>query len=128
MIEPPDRDRGSLSGSRSGLSPLARLFGRADLPRRATGVLGRSRHRAFLRAEHRLAAAAGGTAPRRWHSLERSVLAAGGVVLRYGQFYGPGTFHEHAPPDHPRISVEEAADHTVAALDAPSGVLTMVED
>ena len=26
--------------------------------------------------------------------LERSVLAEGGVVLRYGQFYGPGTYNE----------------------------------
>ena len=26
--------------------------------------------------------------------LERAVLHVGGVVLRYGQFYGPGTYHE----------------------------------
>ena len=31
--------------------------------------------------------------------LERSVLAEGGVVLRYGQFYGPGTYNEQ---NHPR--------------------------
>jgi hypothetical protein len=30
--------------------------------------------------------------------LERSVLEADGVVLRYGQFYGPGTYYEQAPP------------------------------
>ena len=30
--------------------------------------------------------------------LERSVLAEGGVVLRYGQFYGPGTYNEQQPP------------------------------
>jgi uncharacterized protein YbjT (DUF2867 family) len=59
--------------------------------------------------------------------LERSVLAVGGVVLRYGRFYGPGTWHAHAPPP-PRIHVDEAARRTVAALDAPSGVLTVVED
>ncbi len=29
--------------------------------------------------------------------LERSVLAEGGVVLRYGQFYGPGTYNEQQP-------------------------------
>jgi nucleoside-diphosphate-sugar epimerase len=60
--------------------------------------------------------------------LERSVLAAGGVVLRYGQFYGPGTYHEDEPPSPPRIHVDEAARRTVAALEAPSGVLTVVED
>ena len=31
--------------------------------------------------------------------LERSVLAESGVVLRYGQFYGPGTYHGS---NHPR--------------------------
>ena len=31
--------------------------------------------------------------------LERSVLAEGGVVLRYGQFYGPGTYNEQQPPE-----------------------------
>jgi len=59
--------------------------------------------------------------------LERSVLAFGGTVLRYGQFYGPGTFHPDALPTHPRIHVDEAARRTVEALDAPSGVLTLAE-
>lgn len=58
---------------------------------------------------------------------ERSVLAAGGVVLRYGRLYGPGTYFEHEAPPSPRIHVDEAARRTVAALDAPSGVLTIVE-
>jgi nucleoside-diphosphate-sugar epimerase len=30
--------------------------------------------------------------------LERLVLEAGGVVLRYGRFYGPGTYYEQSPP------------------------------
>jgi uncharacterized protein YbjT (DUF2867 family) len=60
--------------------------------------------------------------------LERSVLAAGGVVLRYGQFYGPGTYHEQAPPPPPRVHLDEAARRTVEALEAPSGILTIVED
>jgi nucleoside-diphosphate-sugar epimerase len=58
---------------------------------------------------------------------ERAVLAAGGVVLRYGRFYGPGTRHEHdtAPP--PAVHVAEAARRTVDALEAPSGVITVVD-
>ena len=59
--------------------------------------------------------------------LEQAVLAAHGVVLRYGQFYGPGTYHEQAPSP-PRVHVDEAARRTVEALAAPSGVLTIVED
>ena len=35
---------------------------------------------------------------------ERAVLAAGGVVIRYGQLYGPGTYYPSAPPDPPRIA------------------------
>ena len=60
--------------------------------------------------------------------LERSVLAAGGVVLRYGRFYGPGTYHEQAPPPPPRVHLDEAARRTVAALDEPPGMLTVAED
>jgi nucleoside-diphosphate-sugar epimerase len=59
--------------------------------------------------------------------LERSVLLAGGVVLRYGRFYGPGTYYESETPPPPRIHVDEAARRTVEALDAPSGVLEIVE-
>jgi nucleoside-diphosphate-sugar epimerase len=59
--------------------------------------------------------------------LERSVLLAGGIVLRYGRFYGPGTYYESETPPPPRIHVDEAARRTVEALDAPSGVLEIVE-
>jgi nucleoside-diphosphate-sugar epimerase len=60
--------------------------------------------------------------------LESAVLAAGGVVLRYGQFYGPGTYHEADLPDAPRIEINEAAVRTLAALDAPTGIVVITED
>lgn len=60
-------------------------------------------------------------------ALEDAVLGFGGVVLRYGQFYGPGTFYPDSTPEGPRIHVDAAAERTVAALDQPSGVLTLTE-
>jgi nucleoside-diphosphate-sugar epimerase len=58
---------------------------------------------------------------------EQAVLAAGGVVVRYGRFYGPGTYHETDQPDVPRVHVEEAARRTVPLLDAPSGVIVIAD-
>lgn len=60
---------------------------------------------------------------------ERLVLDAGGVVVRYGTFYGPGTYSgsEQMPPP-PRIHVDEAARRTVALLEAPSGVLAVADE
>jgi nucleoside-diphosphate-sugar epimerase len=62
-------------------------------------------------------------------SLESQVLAyeGVGVVLRYGQFYGPGTYHEAEPPDPPRIQIDAAACATVTALDAPTGIVEIVD-
>jgi nucleoside-diphosphate-sugar epimerase len=50
-----------------------------------------------------------------------------GVVLRYGQFYGPGTYFEDELPDPPRIEIAEAARRTLKCLDAPTGVITIAE-
>ncbi len=60
---------------------------------------------------------------------ERLVLDAGGVVLRYGRFHGPGTYHpdEGDLPKPPRIHVAEAARRTVDLLEAPSGVVRIVD-
>src|SRR3954462_579888 len=55
--------------------------------------------------------------------LERSVLAEGGVVLSYGMFYGPGTYNEQRPPAGPVVQIDRAAERTVEALDAASGVV-----
>jgi nucleoside-diphosphate-sugar epimerase len=59
--------------------------------------------------------------------LERSVLAEGGVVLRYGQFYGPGTYNEQQPPEEPRVHIDRAAERTVEALGEPTGVVVIVD-
>ena len=59
---------------------------------------------------------------------ERMVLDAGGVVLRYGMFHGPGTYQEgEVPDDEPRVHVATAARRTVELLDAPSGVYTVLD-
>jgi nucleoside-diphosphate-sugar epimerase len=62
------------------------------------------------------------------NSLERAVLAANGVVLRYGAFYGPGTYYEGELPAAPRVHIDTAAARKVAALDARSGILTVVDE
>jgi nucleoside-diphosphate-sugar epimerase len=58
---------------------------------------------------------------------ERMVLEAGGVVLRYGRFYGPGTFYESELPESPRVSADEAAKTTADLLEAESGVVTIAD-
>ena len=59
--------------------------------------------------------------------LERSVIAEGGVVLRYGQFYGPGTYNEDRRPEEPRVHIDRAAERTVEALGEPPGVVVIVD-
>ena len=59
--------------------------------------------------------------------LERVVLEFGGVVVRYGQFYGPGTFHPDAPPPPPRIALDEAARRTLYVLGMDAGVVTVTD-
>jgi hypothetical protein len=59
--------------------------------------------------------------------LEQAVLGVGGVVLRYGQFYGPGTYFPGELPDDPRVSLDRAVTATVDALDLPSGTYTVTD-
>jgi hypothetical protein len=59
---------------------------------------------------------------------ERAVLQAGGVVIRYGQLYGPGTYYETDPPEPPRVHVDDAARQTVPAIGVPGGVTMVVDD
>ncbi|GAA2056388.1 SDR family oxidoreductase [Leifsonia soli] len=59
--------------------------------------------------------------------LERTVLEFGGVVLRYGQLYGPGTFYESDLPARPRVSVQRAAERTAELLEHASGVVVITD-
>ncbi len=58
---------------------------------------------------------------------ERMVLDAAGVVVQYGQFYGPGTFYETQQPPPPAVHVDDAARRTVPLLERPSGVVVIAE-
>jgi nucleoside-diphosphate-sugar epimerase len=60
-------------------------------------------------------------------TFESMVLDAGGVVLRYGRFYGPDTYFDDEPPSHPRIQIDEAARRTVPMLDARAGTIEIAD-
>jgi uncharacterized protein YbjT (DUF2867 family) len=59
--------------------------------------------------------------------LERAVLDEGGVVLSYGQFYGPGTYYEQQIPAEPRVQIDLAAERTVESLNSASGVVIITD-
>jgi nucleoside-diphosphate-sugar epimerase len=58
---------------------------------------------------------------------ERMVLDFGGVVLRYGWLYGPGTYSNNRRVPPPRIRIDAAAQRTVELLDAPPGIVVIAE-
>ncbi|WP_405163503.1 NAD(P)H-binding protein [Nocardia sp. NBC_01499] len=58
---------------------------------------------------------------------EAAVLDIDGVVVKYGQFYGPGTYYEGELPPHPRVHVDDAAARTIPLLDASSGVVIIAD-
>lgn len=60
--------------------------------------------------------------------LERRSRVAGGVILRYGQWYGPGTYHPDAPSSEPRVHIDAAAQATLDALDLPPGTYAVTDD
>jgi uncharacterized protein YbjT (DUF2867 family) len=72
------------------------------------------------------AAAPGGREATAAH--ERAVLRTGGIVVRYGQLFGPGTYYETSTPAPPRIHVQDAARQTMPALRAPGGLTIVVDD
>ncbi len=50
------------------------------------------------------------------------------MVIRYGAFYGPGTYSEDRIPPPPRIQIDEAARRTMPVLAAESSVVVITED
>ena len=59
---------------------------------------------------------------------ECAVRGFGGVVLRYGQLYGPGTSYVDDLPPAPRIHVDVAAERTMAHLTGPAATVTIVDE
>ncbi len=60
--------------------------------------------------------------------LERQVGDFGGLVVRYGRFYGPDTFFSAELPPPPRIHIDDAARRTIALLGHPAGVVTLADE
>jgi nucleoside-diphosphate-sugar epimerase len=63
-------------------------------------------------------------------ALEREVLQTpdiAGVVLRYGYFYGPGTWYD-TPPKPPSVHVDAAAHAALLMADKGIGVYNIAED
>ncbi|HEX6533892.1 MAG TPA: NAD-dependent epimerase/dehydratase family protein [Gemmatimonadaceae bacterium] len=140
-------DAGALSEAVAAFAPDTIIHQLTDLPDDVRLLPERRSANARIRREgtHNLLAAARAASARRFlaqsvawpmtgdggdavREHESAVLQAGGVVLRYGQFYGPGTYHDGALPPAPRIHVDDAARRTLEALGAPSGIVTIVEE
>ena len=136
-------DRDALTATVGAFAPDVVLHNLTDLPDRAADLpAARPAHARLLRAGTRnLVDAAGGArivaqsiawkadgeTGSAYEELERAVLDADGVVVRFGQFFGPGTYFPDGPPDPPRIHVDEAARRAVAAIDEPSGVIVATD-
>jgi nucleoside-diphosphate-sugar epimerase len=69
-----------------------------------------------------------GIAQRAVDHLERETLAYPGIVLRYGAFYGPGTWNSSAPASGPVVEVTAAAQQTARALEAAPGIYEVTDE
>jgi uncharacterized protein YbjT (DUF2867 family) len=123
-------------------APHAVINELTDMPRDPSGIDTRVNARIRTEGHRNLLAASGdakylaqsiaipleGEAAAALEELERTTLDAGGVVLRYGIFWGPGTYNPDTPPGGvPHVHVDEAARRTVEALEAPSGVIEILD-
>jgi len=139
-------DRESLVGAVTAFRPDAVMHQLTDLPDDVDEVAGRLEGNARIRevgtanlvdafqqsdasrfVAQSIAWLIDGSRPASVERLEELTLGVGGVVLRYGQFYGPGTYHAEPPPP-PRIHVDRVARPTADALALDSGVYEVTDD
>jgi nucleoside-diphosphate-sugar epimerase len=140
-------DEGSLSGAVSAFRPELVMHQLTDLPDEADRLPAFAARNNRIRTEgtRKLLAAAqqagatrlvaqsiAWTPPQGGEAVaehEQLVLEARGVVVRYGTFYGPGTYSgaDRRPPP-PRVHVDEAARQTMPLLVAPPGIVVVAED
>lgn len=69
-----------------------------------------------------------GLAQRAVDYLEAAVDSVDGLTIRYGLFYGPGTWTEQAPRSDHRVHIDTAAAATMELLDAPGGVVEVRDE
>jgi len=136
-------DRAALAHAVRGFGPDLVMHQLTDLPDDAADLeAGRRAHLRMIREGTRnlVDAAAGARVvaqsiawepdaetARAYADLEATVLRAGGAVLRFGQFHGPGTYYESVLPDPPRVHIDTAARRAFEAMDA-EGVLVVVDE
>jgi nucleoside-diphosphate-sugar epimerase len=140
-------DADELVGAVVAFAPDLVMHQLTDLPDDAALIAGHAEANARIRREgtrNLLAAARAASAPRlvtqsvAWElpgeggvsvrEMERATLDAGGVVLRYGRFYGEGTYYPDSVPASPRIHVDEAARRTLDFLVASPGIVILAEE
>lgn len=64
-------------------------------------------------------------------TLERLVMTCGGfegVILRYGRFYGPGTYFPEGAAPAPAVSIERAAHETVVRVENTDSGIFLITD
>jgi len=138
-------DAPSLAEAVESFEPDAVVHQLTDLPDRLDELEGYAAGNDRMRIEgtHNLVAAAKAAGARRFvaqsiawrpegrgHAVdlhEQQVLEIGGVIARYGQLYGPGTYYERELPPHPRIHVDAAARATPPLLEARSEIVTIAD-
>ncbi|HEX6521869.1 MAG TPA: NAD(P)H-binding protein [Streptosporangiaceae bacterium] len=139
-------DAAALAAAVTGFKPDAVMHQLTDLPDQAGDLTAFAARNDRIRTEGTRNLVAAATAARTRYFLAQSiawrlsgrgavidehesrVLAVGGVVVRYGQLYGPGTFYEDHVPEPPRIHVDTAARATPPLIQAPSGVVLLTEE
>ena len=68
-----------------------------------------------------------GLAQRAVDHLEKAVVGADGLALRYGKLWGEGTGTATAPGGGRALHIDTAATRTVEALDEPAGILEILD-